>query len=114
MTFYHALVVRIALFFFFQAADGIRALYVTGVQTCALPILADAPPGHRVRLGDGVDDDQVRPELGYERADVGHRPRGEALVDVVGDHDELPLERHPTERTQLLGRIRRARRVARA
>src|SRR5690349_23718111 len=28
------------LFFFFQAEDGIRDLYVTGVQTCALPILA--------------------------------------------------------------------------
>src|SRR2546421_5817120 len=25
-------------FFFFQAEDGIRALIVTGVQTCALPI----------------------------------------------------------------------------
>src|SRR5690349_23288564 len=25
-------------FFFFQAEDGIRVLYVTGVQTCALPI----------------------------------------------------------------------------
>src|SRR6267378_4506017 len=25
-------------FFFFQAEDGIRGLYVTGVQTCALPI----------------------------------------------------------------------------
>src|SRR5690349_24832530 len=24
--------------FFFQAEDGIRGLYVTGVQTCALPI----------------------------------------------------------------------------
>src|SRR5690349_19473433 len=24
--------------FFFQAEDGIRVLYVTGVQTCALPI----------------------------------------------------------------------------
>src|SRR3982750_4995877 len=28
------------LFFFFQAEDGIRDLIVTGVQTCALPILA--------------------------------------------------------------------------
>src|SRR5206468_8964536 len=27
-----------ALFFFFQAEDGIRDLIVTGVQTCALPI----------------------------------------------------------------------------
>src|SRR6266496_3324374 len=26
-------------YFFFQAEDGIRDLYVTGVQTCALPIL---------------------------------------------------------------------------
>src|SRR6266550_6599485 len=26
------------LFFFFQAEDGIRAVAVTGVQTCALPI----------------------------------------------------------------------------
>src|SRR5215469_18262532 len=26
--------------FFFQAEDGIRDLYVTGVQTCALPIFA--------------------------------------------------------------------------
>src|SRR5690349_23413681 len=28
-------------FFFFQAEDGIRDLYVTGVQTCALPISND-------------------------------------------------------------------------
>src|SRR5690606_39427590 len=27
------------LVFFFQAEDGIRAFHVTGVQTCALPIL---------------------------------------------------------------------------
>src|SRR5256886_2231664 len=27
------------MFFFFQAEDGIRYLTVTGVQTCALPIL---------------------------------------------------------------------------
>src|SRR6266496_3019335 len=32
------------LFFFFQAEDGIRDLYVTGVQTCALPIFADVYP----------------------------------------------------------------------
>src|SRR5256886_4403030 len=29
-----------SMFFFFQAEDGIRDLTVTGVQTCALPILA--------------------------------------------------------------------------
>src|SRR2546421_1566910 len=30
-------------FFFFQAEDGIRDLIVTGVQTCALPILLHKP-----------------------------------------------------------------------
>src|SRR5690349_23139809 len=29
--------------FFFQAEDGIRDLYVTGVQTCALPISTPRP-----------------------------------------------------------------------
>src|SRR2546429_1171566 len=32
-------------FFFFQAEDGIRDVAVTGVQTCALPILNAAAPG---------------------------------------------------------------------
>src|SRR2546430_5217456 len=31
-------------FFFFQAEDGIRDLTVTGVQTCALPILRCVSP----------------------------------------------------------------------
>src|SRR5690606_40676380 len=31
-------------FFFFQAEDGIRDFHVTGVQTCALPILAGHAP----------------------------------------------------------------------
>src|SRR5271166_5670663 len=32
------------IFFFFQAEDGIRDGHVTGVQTCALPILAGGAP----------------------------------------------------------------------
>src|SRR5256885_10129857 len=32
--------VRVIVFFFFQAEDGIRDYKVTGVQTCALPIFA--------------------------------------------------------------------------
>src|SRR2546429_5372582 len=42
-----------AIFFFFQAEDGIRDVAVTGVQTCALPILGRAEaargalPAHR-------------------------------------------------------------------
>src|SRR5690349_24556314 len=38
-------------FFFFQAEDGIRALYVTGVQTCALPIFQ----GPRRRMARGLE-----------------------------------------------------------
>src|SRR3712207_778167 len=33
------------MFFFFQAEDGIRDIGVTGVQTCALPILVELRPG---------------------------------------------------------------------
>src|SRR5690606_40267087 len=33
----------ISLHFFFQAEDGIRDFHVTGVQTCALPILPQLP-----------------------------------------------------------------------
>src|SRR5699024_11964782 len=36
--------------FFFQAEDGIRARNVTGVQTCALPILAEAADAAGVDL----------------------------------------------------------------
>src|SRR5256886_17155300 len=35
--------VKVSLFFFFQAEDGIRDLTVTGVQTCALPISPPPP-----------------------------------------------------------------------
>src|SRR6266496_5457167 len=40
-------------FFFFQAEDGIRDLYVTGVQTCALPILVKGK-GAKVAKGELV------------------------------------------------------------
>ena len=33
----------VVFFFFFQAEDGIRDYKVTGVQTCALPILQASP-----------------------------------------------------------------------
>src|SRR5438874_12390582 len=43
--------------FFFQAEDGIRVLYVTGVQTCALPISPEVTSGFTVRL-QGLGDAQ--------------------------------------------------------
>src|SRR2546430_3629908 len=51
--------IRVDLFFFFQAEDGIRYLTVTGVQTCALPILTrhDQLPEfpRRLELAQGPD-----------------------------------------------------------
>src|SRR2546430_10175241 len=47
---YHSLL----FFFFFQAEDGIRDLTVTGVQTCALPILSlvkEMSVGENIFLG---------------------------------------------------------------
>src|SRR5688572_287358 len=41
--------------FFFQAEDGIRDLTVTGVQTCALPILADTKSTSRSMSSAAVD-----------------------------------------------------------
>src|SRR5215469_6887269 len=41
-----------SIFFFFQAEDGIRDLYVTGVQTCALPI---SPLGTEIRDAHSVN-----------------------------------------------------------
>src|SRR3712207_2275315 len=39
------------MFFFFQAEDGIRDIGVTGVQTCALPILAERFTAGEAALG---------------------------------------------------------------
>src|SRR5438093_13554126 len=39
----HRVLVSLGSFFFFQAEDGIRDWSVTGVQTCALPILGVVP-----------------------------------------------------------------------
>src|SRR5204863_6483848 len=42
-------------FFFFQAEDGIRDLYVTGVQTCALPISPQARLLERIRFIEAIE-----------------------------------------------------------
>src|SRR5690349_22682472 len=71
--------------FFFQAEDGIRDLYVTGVQTCALPISVRDRPLYLL--------DADVPENGpAERAvtnrlyggDREHRLRQEILLGIGG------------------------------
>src|SRR5437870_11060323 len=52
-------------FFFFQAEDGIRDGHVTGVQTCALPILCLGSAARRDIARDEYSNDreQRRPEI---------------------------------------------------
>src|SRR5204862_2446667 len=49
-------------FLFFQAEDGIRDLYVTGVQTCALPIYCQGGQqrGGRIGLGEELGCEERR------------------------------------------------------
>src|SRR6266496_5197659 len=51
----------IFFFFFFQAEDGIRDLYVTGVQTCALPISSSDP--RLARVADAVAETGIETAL---------------------------------------------------
>src|SRR6266436_3651710 len=69
----------IRCFFFFQAEDGIRDVAVTGVQTCALPIL-----GEVVELGSSIVQDMAR------RAQIDFRSEIEApLPPMIGDPAKL-------------------------
>src|SRR6266542_6972510 len=58
-------------FFFFQAEDGIRDATVTGVQTCALPILRTAGPD----VGEPVS--QRRPPGAGRHLDEGEGAEGQ-------------------------------------
>src|SRR5690349_23831945 len=69
-------------FFFFQAEDGIRDLYVTGVQTCALPIC-------RVRLADCADDAAALLET------LGTGPVIAVGYSLGGPVAQLLWKRHP-------------------
>src|SRR5207249_5220330 len=59
--------------FFYQAEDGIRARNVTGVQTCALPIL-QALDAERIGSGAAADRDVEPHQRGVGRRldDDGH------------------------------------------
>src|SRR6266567_4948176 len=55
------------VFFFFQAEDGIRDLTVTGVQTCALPILSVNEIGLQFDAGGVFADGGVDVSFLFER-----------------------------------------------
>src|SRR5690606_40185268 len=68
--------------FFFQAEDGIRDFHVTGVQTCALPILAQSVAQLFAEHGGRV----AEPE--------SPGPGPGLLVDVVEGRDPADFDRH--------------------
>src|SRR5256885_4112960 len=85
----------IQFFFFFQAEDGIRDYKVTGVQTCALPILVAVEFLDAFGGGEQADDaDVLRPRLlqPIDRRDrrVGGREHWvEHQHETVGDRKSV-------------------------
>src|SRR6266496_4523726 len=102
------------LFFFFQAEDGIRDLYVTGVQTCALPI-STFPFGRergrqcaapaRARPG---DDDEMREIEKIVPAMPGRQARESIVAD---DQRQRPGRGFAAQFRERGDRVARARTV---
>src|SRR5690606_40387829 len=85
-----AVVLR-CLFFFFQAEDGIRDFHVTGVQTCALPILdrgafRKGKPPRRVPAGSQGRSRSAA--LGQGSLDLGTGVAGRPAQAPVGRSEE--------------------------
>ena len=76
---------------------------------------ADLPPGERVRLAGARQGQRPlrHPGQGRDRHVLG-AVEGQVLVDLVGDHDEVVLDRHVGHRLQLLPAEHRPGRVVRA
>src|SRR5207248_6930539 len=82
----------VSFFFFFQAEDGIRDRTVTGVQTCALPILLNGleatrqitrqAPSSRVLILSSYNDDEYVHEL-TEAGGAGYLLKQADFTDVV-------------------------------
>src|SRR5260370_703754 len=83
------------IFFFFQAEDGIRYSSVTGVQTCALPILE-----HLAATPVGVEVKAVATFLGMEGKRYRFKVRAFDLGGLVGqgEHTRASVDRERLER----------------
>src|SRR5215471_20469298 len=88
---------HIFFFFFFQAEDGIRDLYVTGVQTCALPIYAARVAVEALEAQPGVDARVIEGEEAEAAAEIEDAPAlGEVLADLVEETLAEDPEASPT------------------
>ena len=81
---------RLCVFFFFQAEDGIRDRLVTGVQTCALPILRNADrSGFSVETSAGV--------IQAERVVVATGPFQRSVIPPIAHQEEKLTQIHSAE-----------------
>src|SRR5690606_39788658 len=80
------------IFFFFQAVDGIRAFHVTGVQTCALPILpavVSSALESSVGLAAGAELAAKLPRTDRSRDILGDRVRSEEHTSELQSRENL-------------------------
>src|SRR5690606_39445457 len=96
--------------FFFQAEDGIRAFHVTGVQTCALPILREHMQYEIKQLHDQlgvtvvyVTHDQSEALTMSDRIAVFHEGRIQQIADP------RTIYEHPRPEERRVGQERRCR-----
>src|SRR5437016_11509870 len=74
-------------FFFFQAEDGIRDWSETGVQTCALPIFADAMTSPALTIGPERTAREAAARMLAEHVNRLPVTEGETLVGIVSRAD---------------------------
>src|SRR5258708_13912878 len=97
-------------FFFFQAEDGIRDDLVTGVQTCALPILGGSciATSKRVRRNEEISAPSVR-VIAADGSQAGVMTRPEALQMALSQTLDLvevsPMADPPLVRVMDFGKF---------
>src|SRR3712207_6678424 len=96
--------VIVAFFFFFQAEDGMRDIGVTGVQTCALPILpayfsaapaAEDGPAPVIILVNGLDSTKEHMYSSDHWAELAARGISCLMLDQPGTGEALRLQGLP-------------------
>src|SRR5690349_24101212 len=78
-------IAREAITFFFQAEDGILDLYVTGVQTCALPI-CDRPAKNPRDVLEELDASAEGTAADHVECDIGIAVVDPLPAGAAGDH----------------------------